>query len=281
MMALVRFAFVGAILLPCATARAGEETPRGEEVVIVAKPEDAPKFAREIERLLEVAPEGHKLRLVLVWVLDTNYGKSRLRRLKSAVPVDAESRPDGTERHWRLGPGGFLEREVPYRKGVRQGIEKVWAIKDDRGARFVQAEIPWQDGEIQGTKKTYHPNGKLSAETQFADGRPNGTIRSYDMDGRLLRQGTMKDGKRHGTLTEYWPKTGKPRRLIPYTEGKVDGLVREYYLNGKLKREMTFRSDIMHGVEKQYEADGSLARTRYWFDGDVVTKAEFQKRKTK
>jgi antitoxin component YwqK of YwqJK toxin-antitoxin module len=272
------FLCAAAILLPCAAALAQDDKHPGEEVIVVEKPDDCPKFGRIIARMLEAAPEGHKLRLTLAWVLDTNYGTSQMRCLKSAVQIDAAGRPDGMEESWSPSPGGRLERRVPYSKGIRQGIEQVWAAKDDRGARFVQAEIPWHNGKIHGTKKTYHPSGTLSAETQYANGRANGTIRSYDINGKLLRQGAMRDGKRHGTLTEYWTKTGKPRRIIPYTEGKVDGLVEEYYLNGKPKREMTFRKDIMHGVEKQYEADGSLARTRYWLDGEVVTEAEFERR---
>lgn len=263
---------------PVCTAE--EEGPE-EKTIIAAKPDDGPQYRRLIERMLKDSPEGHKVKLTIVSVLDTNYGDRHIERLKCAVPVDPEGRPDGVEEHYRSLHYGHLEGSIPYKLGVREGIEKVYADKDDRGGRYVFSEIPWKNGKKHGVVKTYHPNGNVSSEMDYANGEANGNMRSLSIDGKLLREGTMKDDKRQGLVTEYWDKTGNPKREIPCDKGLVTGVVKEFYANGELKRELTFRDDVMHGTEKQYEADGKLSRTRYCFDGEVVSKDEFKERSRK
>jgi len=266
---------LGALALPVCSGE--EEGPR-EKTVIAAKPDECPQYRRLIQKMLKDSPKGYKVKLTIVSVLDMNYGDRHIDRLKCAALIDPKGRPDGVEEHYRSLHYGHLERSIPYKKGVREGIEKVYADKDDRGGRYVFSEIPWKNGKKHGVVKTYHPNGNISSEMDYVNGEANGKMRSLSIDGKLLRAGTMKNDKRQGLVTEYWEKTGNPKREIPYDKGAVSGVVKEYYANDKLKRELTFRDDVMHGMEKQYEADGGLARTRYWFDGDIVSKDEFKKR---
>lgn len=263
-----------------APAICGAEDAKGpeERELVVAKPGDRPKYRRLIEKMLMASPKGHRVMLTVVSVLDTNYGDRHLERLKSAVPIDAKGRKDGIEEQFRTTHYGHLERAVPYKAGVREGIEKVWGDRDDQGGRYVRSEVPWKNDKRLGTLKCFHPNGKLSSETEYLGDLAHGKTRSLSIDGKLLREGEMRDGKRHGIVTEYWTKTDTPKRVIPYNAGKVTGVVKECYSNGKLKREITFKDDAMHGVEKQYEVDGKLSRTRYWFDGDIVSKDEFKTR---
>jgi len=268
-----------AVLLLTPTICSAEDNAGLEEKeLIAAKPDDFPRYKRQIEKMLKASPKGHKAILTVVSVLDGNYGDRLLQRLKSSVPVDGKGRKDGIEEQFRTTHYGHVERAVPYKAGVREGVEKVWGDRDDRGGRYVRSEIPWIDDKRQGTLKCYHPNGKISSETEYVDDLAHGKTRSLSIDGKLLREGEMRDGKRHGIVTEYWVKTGSPKRVIPYEAGKVTGAVKEYYTNGKLKREVTFKDDAMHGVEEQYEVDGKLTRTRYWSDGDIVTKDEFKTR---
>ena len=280
-----RSAFSCAALLLALTALRAAEPEQdggpGEEIVVAATPGDCPQFRRTVERMLKASPKGHKVRLTIVRVLDMNVGTRHLRRLKCAVPIDPQGRPDGTEEHRAVPHHPHVERTVPYKKGVREGTEQVWAAKNDRGDRYVRAEVPWHNDKILGTRKTFHPNGKASSTTEYVDGRPHGAVRTFSLDGTLTRSGTMRNGKRHGPMTEYWGRTGNAKRIIPYVAGKVTGVVKEYYANGKLKRELSFRDDLMHGIEKQYEVDGKLARTRYWLDGDVVPEKEFKRRSGK
>jgi antitoxin component YwqK of YwqJK toxin-antitoxin module len=258
-----------------------DEKPPEEKVMLATKPEDFPAYRSLVDKMLKASPQGYKVRLTVVSVLDMNVGDRHLERLQSAVPIDPQGQPDGVEEHFATVHYGYLERTVPYKKGVRDGVEKVYANSDEHGGRYVGKEVPWLNGKMHGVVKTFHPNGNVSSETEYVNGLAHGKMRSLSLDGKLRREGTMKDGKRHGTVTEYWDTTGKPERAIPYEAGKVTGVVKEYYAGGQLKREVTFRDDAMHGVEKQFETDGKLSRTRYWFDGEAVSEDEFRKRSRK
>ena len=269
---------LAAMLLAPAVCRAEDDQGPVEKELVVAKPGDFPRYRRLIEKMLKASPKGHKVALTVVSELDGNTGDRHIQRLRSAVPVDGKGRKDGIEEQFRTTHYGHVERAVPYKAGIKEGIEKVWGDRDDRGGRYVRSEVPWKNDKRHGTLRCFHPNGKLSSETEYMGDRAHGKTRSLNIDGKLLREGDMRKGQRHGIVTEYWTKTGSPKRVIPYNAGKVTGIVKEYYTNGKLKREVTFKDDAMHGIEKQYEVDGKLIRTRYWFDGDIVSKDEFKKR---
>jgi antitoxin component YwqK of YwqJK toxin-antitoxin module len=159
---------------------------------------------------------------------------------------------------------------------VKHGLEVIHATN--------RVEIPWVDGKVHGVRRTFHapapddPDGepRLHTETTYENDVAHGPSRSIDRDGRPLREGVMRHGKRHGTTTDYWPRTGKPRRIVEYSDGAVVGVAREFYADGRLKRTVPFRAGMMHGKEEQYEADGRLTRTRFWFDGAEVTADEFR-----
>jgi len=191
------------------------------------------------------------------------------------VPLDPEGRPDGIEFTYHGDASLRSTREVPYEKGVKNGVEKIYAREGEKV--YVKTEIPWKDDRIEGVRRTYHPNGKPMVETTYVAGAANGSSRIYDDEGRVTREATLKDGKRHGRVTDFWPETGKPKRVIDYDMGKVEGVARDYYADGQLKRELPFRDNAMHGIEKQYEADGTLARTRYWLAGEQVSRETFER----
>jgi antitoxin component YwqK of YwqJK toxin-antitoxin module len=61
-------------------------------------------------------------------------------------------------------------------------------------------------------------------------------------------------------------------------KGKVHGTVKEFYENGNPKRELPFVEDRMHGVEKEYDGEGNLENTAYWYEGDRVSKDVYRQR---
>jgi antitoxin component YwqK of YwqJK toxin-antitoxin module len=151
-------------------------------------------------------------------------------------------------------------------------VERVYT---DRGKPLV-AEVPWVKGEIHGVRKTFHPTGEVRSETPYVRGKQHGVAKAYAADGTVTRESTMKNGERDGLLTDYWPETGKPRRVIRYEMGKVQGETKEYYRNGQLKTVIPFREDVMHGEQLVYAEDGTQERSRYWIAGDPVSKTEFE-----
>ena len=232
----------------------------------------APNVARAIKQAFTNAPAGAKVRFS-VGEQTTGDGRARYLYLRSLVLLDAQGQPDGLEMIvTNMGltrPQG--KRFIPWKHGVKDGVER--ETQEDRLA----AEIPWQNGQIEGTRRTYFPSGQPEAETEYVHGLANGSTRVFDESGALVREGTMKAGRREGALTEYWAPTKQVKRVAQYRHGKAEGPLREYYQSGKLKREATLQDDALCGEETQYSEAGAVTLTRYWLHGESVTAEEFRK----
>ncbi len=225
-------------------------------------------------RLIESKPEGdgRRLRFVIAKVFDQNYGRGHFDEVQSGAWINAEGKKDGLE-VIHLDPGW---RQVQWKDGVRQGVEKVYARAPEVG-EYLEAEIPWKGGEVHGEKKTYYPSGKVRSVTRYVKGEPHGDSVTCAENEKVIRRTTFRKGERQGEMIDFWASSGKRRRVVPYKDGKVHGTVREFHENGKLKREIPFKDNAMHGVEKQFDKDGKLERTRYWIQGELVTEGVFKK----
>lgn len=268
-----RLFLIVCILLPAAVGRAAEgpagaETPRSDQHVHIAKsPGDLPGYyGRVFAAQFKALPKGYTIRIVMQDRYDPSPNKL-IQYLAEIVPLDPEGERDGVEEfHLPFGEG--IERSVTWKKGVKDGPEKFYSRS--AGQKYLRMEIPWRNGKVEGMKKIFYPNGKPRSVTHYVNDRADGEALGYTERGKLMRRAIMKDGKRDGDMIDYWPETGKPRRIVHYDMGKVEGVVREFYAGGRLKREIPFKNNAMNGTEKQFEADGSLVRTREWKDGEMV-----------
>ncbi|MDA0841227.1 MAG: toxin-antitoxin system YwqK family antitoxin [Planctomycetota bacterium] len=238
--------------------------------------------ANAVKAALKDKPEGTKVR---VTVSIATEGSVRWTYFypRAAVALDEQGRPHGTEMvavNVVLTVGRIVVyREVPWVHGVRHGIEREYKKENMwKPEAQVIAEIPWKDGKMHGLRKGFYPDGKPESETQYVEGTANGPTRLWDQNGNLTSEGVMKDGQRDGQFTEYWPGTTQPSRIIHFKAGVTHGLVKEFYSNGKLKRERSFKDEAAHGEDRIYDEAGEVTHTRYWWDGDIVSKEEFEKR---
>jgi antitoxin component YwqK of YwqJK toxin-antitoxin module len=238
--------------------------------------------ARRVRQFLDALPDGHKVRVKFITLAP---GGSAITYVETLTPLNAKGEPDGTELQfcdWYRQP----VQKVPYKNGQRHGSELVYRIAQEFNAQvnrleekwYVYMEVPWENGKVQGTKKTFHPNGKVASEATYVEGVIAGQSRTYDEEGRVLSVASYKKGKKHGDLTDYWPTNGNVKRVIPYRNGEVNGVAKEFYLSGKVKWERPFEDNVQHGIETHYEEDGAVVRTKYWLKGEEVPKEEFEKR---
>ncbi len=248
----------------------------GTQTIIATQPADVPTgFQGLVKDRLAKAPAGAKVRLVLAQIFDQS-PKKVITYLYAVATLDADGQPDGEEsfhKPWRQG----ATHTITWKHGVKDGPERFYSPTDD-GRFWLNSEIPWQAGKIHGVKRTIFITGKVQNETTYVAGEASGPAVSYDEQGRITRRGEMRAGKRHGEMVDFWPETGKPKRVVQYADGKAVGLSKEFYANGQVKRELPFLDNAMHGEEKQYDADGTLARTRWWLRGDSVSEEEFRTR---
>lgn len=64
----------------------------------------------------------------------------------------------------------------------------------------IEAEIPYQGGEIDGVLRRYWPDGTLRMEQHYRAGLPHGFDRSYHPNGVLEREQQWRDGQREGMM---------------------------------------------------------------------------------
>jgi antitoxin component YwqK of YwqJK toxin-antitoxin module len=217
-----------------------------------------------LNKSLEKLPDGYSMKVTLGSFYDfgnsASSGKLEWQPI-AWVPVNPDGKEDGVEIRGR--------KRTPWKNGVKHGMQVML-----RSGRTVE-QIPWEDGVIEGVKKTFHKDGSIQSETPYVDGKQHGLSKTYAKDGRVTRTCMMKHGRRDGQLVDSWPDTGHKRRVINYADGKVEGTVRTYYPNGQLKQEIPFIDDTMHGEEKRYAEDGEPEKSRYWSEGTLVSKSEF------
>ena len=231
----------------------------------------APEIKQTIATALAGKPAGTRVRILLGTMTEGSV-RWQVTYLKTIVLLDSQGRPDGEEHqitHQSVkGVTGY--RTIPWKNGIKEGVEK--SYMDGK----LREELPWKNGKMEGLRRSFFEDGTVEVETQYAAGVANGPTRIYAADGSLIREGLMKQGKREGVMTEYWEGTKQAKRVVMYREGRVSGVVKEYYLSGKLKREVSLKDEAYDGADRLYNEAGTLTQTRYWRNGDSVTKEQFE-----
>jgi len=279
----------GLALVLAPAARAVEHDESGAEIYVLEKTTPALPYAGDgnggnairMKNFLKDLPEGYKMRVRFVTRAP---GGSPITYVETLTSLNKDGKPDGTELHfadWYTQP----IQVVQYKNGLKDGVERMYRTKQSWNVDakrmdtvwYVYAEIPWQNGKLNGTKKTFHATDQLESESTYQNDVLSGESRSFAEDGKLLRVARYKGGKKHGDMVDYWPRNGNIQRVVPYDTGQVNGVAREYYMNGKPKWERPFKDNLQHGIEKHYAEDGTVEKTVYWIGGEQVTEEAFKK----
>ncbi len=270
----MRIAAAMIILLAAQAAVQAQTTQPADTKVVIVEP-NAP-VDKHHQRLVDAAskglPAGYKLRLEYVLSLDMNVG-TQIQVIRSCCPVNAAGKLDGEMKFYELRTGE-VSRLVTYKDDVQNGPEKQY--KADENSRFLVSETPWVNGKIEGVKKTFYPNGNVMSETGYKASKRDGQAKRFDLAGRVEQAVAYKDDKKNGVQIDYYSMRGKPQRVIPYLNGRAEGVVREYYDSGQLKREAAYKNDLPHGVEKNFDEQGTLTKTRYLLKNTEVTKEQYE-----
>lgn len=90
-----------------------------------------------------------------------------------------------------------------------------------------------KNGKLEGLRKMYFQNGKVSIERHYASGIPNGTGKEFYENGVLKQKGTFINGKEDGTWEIYFPN-GKIKQRSVLKDGIMEGQTTIYYSTGKV-----------------------------------------------
>lgn len=96
-----------------------------------------------------------------------------------------------------------------------------------------QGEGTLLNGKLNGRRKLYYQNCKLSLERDYTDGVENGLETEYYEDGSLKQKGEFVDGKENGIWDMYFPN-GQIKQRSHFINGEMNGETTIYYSTGKV-----------------------------------------------
>jgi antitoxin component YwqK of YwqJK toxin-antitoxin module len=153
--------------------------------------------------------------------------------------------------------------EMNYIAGAKHG-KHIFFAKNGDTMRWEN----YQNGVLQGVKRTYYPNSKIEKEVTYDKGLLNGSFVIYTPKGIVLEKLNYKQGKKDGecvyyyddgTLlrTENWSmdvKNGSFKTLYyqgfvqlseNYKKGLKEGWFEERFPDQKMKRQALYKKDVL------------------------------------
>jgi len=132
---------------------------------------------------------------------------------------------------YRLAGSGQFGNWIPVKKDMSITINYTLS-----GKPFYEEVL--KNGEINGSKKIYYPDGKLYSEYNFIDGDYEGKYFIYHANGKVAESGEYKNDKLMGTR-QFFNQDGLLLKSEEYVNGMRHGKSTTY-LNGAIKNEVIF-----------------------------------------
>ncbi|MBX9887653.1 MAG: hypothetical protein K2Y30_06935 [Flavobacteriaceae bacterium] len=97
----------------------------------------------------------------------------------------------------------------------------------------IQGDGIMKNGKLEGMRKMYFHNGKLSVERNYKNAISDGLEKEFYEDGTLKQKGIFINGKEDGVWEMYFPN-GQIKQKTNFKNGIVDGESTVYYSTGKI-----------------------------------------------
>lgn len=126
----------------------------------------------------------------------------------------------------------------------------------------------YKDSVLEGSYKTFFPNGALRESFHLHKGVKEGSYALYTHEG-IFDKGTYLSGVLQGKREKYFP-SGKISFQGEYQGGVLEGEVNEWDEQGNLVLKAYFHQGLLHGEV------GRIALTRYYPDRALLETADFR-----
>ena len=132
-------------------------------------------------------------------------------------------------------------KQIPSSKEMERK-NGIWYYKNEiYNGRFIdyyysgriQGEGIMKNGKLEGIRKMYFQNGKISVERNYTNSISDGLEKEYYEDGTLKQKGVFINGKEDGIWETYFPN-GQVKQRTNLKNGIVDGESTIYYSTGKI-----------------------------------------------
>ena len=161
-------------------------------------------------------------------------------------------------------PDGKLKLEIPFIKGLEQGLAKEYAQNGDiitlieykKGFIIDRVKINRRDQNNwkQGRWYTFYENGNIKSEGNYIDDKKNGYFKEYSENGDLL------------TLSKY---INDIKQVEAEEITRLD-ILNEYYSGGRIKASGTYRNGVAEGIRREYDTTGKIVRSFIYKNGIVT-----------
>lgn len=155
-----------------------------------------------------------------------------------------------------------------------------WIYYHNKSDAIMTIEYYNSNGELEGEKLVYYPDGKTAEKANYVNGKlegkstwyaKNGTVlkeflykngefdgesKYYDTNGNVKAVGLYKNGLKVGVWTYYEGKSISKK--LNYKNGKLEGKTTWYIKNGKILKDLQYQRGLLHGECKYFDNLGNI-----------------------
>lgn len=142
---------------------------------------------------------------------------------------------------------------------VHPGVPDGPAITWDRDAGRLISMARFENGQLDGPSRTWHPNGHLWQESHYVHGSNEGGLSVWHDNGQLAVRANYEDDQLEGAWIQ-WREDGSLRRLWHWHKGQMHGPYIVWHPNGQAKIVGGYDRDQRVGRWMFWDAAGELER---------------------
>ena len=137
-------------------------------------------------------------------------------------------------------------------------------------------EIPYVNGKIHGTIKTYDKDENLIRTEEMYSGMKHGITKTFNTKGEIIRVMPYKNDFLNGKVEYYPTHDGKPeqpfgvKQVTDYEAGSREGLSLVYHANGKIRQETQYKNNKENGYDRLYDTQGNILMDSTFKDGKMI-----------
>ena len=154
--------------------------------------------------------------------------------------------------------------EALYWQGERDGLREFWHPNGRLAGRSW-----WSRGELHGPTQSFYENGQLHHSSALWRGMTDGPTREYFESGKPAAFSFHIDDQEQGYQIDYWPN-GKVRSFAVFCLGRPEDVMMEFYESGQLWYWTPFTDGVKHGEAVGFTEDGELERHQFFDHGKEV-----------
>jgi antitoxin component YwqK of YwqJK toxin-antitoxin module len=157
----------------------------------------------------------------------------------------------------------YVAWEMNYLLGQKHGRQLFFSPRGD-----TTLEENYNNGVLNGVKKTYFRDAKLEKEVHYRKGIIDGPFLVYNKEGKLIQSSNYKEGKKNGVFT-YNYDDGTLLRTENWIYDIKSGEFKTFYYQGAIQKIENYKRGLKEGWFEDRDSD-QIVRRRALYKKDVM-----------